>query len=190
MSQRNPQGTRPNWATVLGRVAAVVVVVAISVTIFLLTDKIAELKSLGYMGAFMIMLLGNATIVLPAPGLTLVFALGSAFQPIPLGIAAGAGAALGELTGYLAGLSGRTVAENQKLYKRIEGWMQRYGSLAILLMAAIPNPFFDIAGLAAGALGLSWQRFLLAAWVGKTIQGILVSYAGALSAGWVLNWIS
>ncbi len=175
--------------TVLGRTAAVILVIAISVIIFLMTDRIAELKSLGYLGAFAIMLLGNATIVLPAPGLTLVFALGSAFHPIPLGLAAGAGAALGELTGYVAGLSGRTAIENQVLYMRFEGWMQRYGSLTILVLAAIPNPFFDIAGVAAGALGFSWRRFLLAAWAGKTIQGILVAYAGALSASWILEWI-
>jgi uncharacterized membrane protein YdjX (TVP38/TMEM64 family) len=170
-------------------VAAVILVVAVSVTVFLMTDKIAELKSLGYLGAFSIMLLGNATIILPAPGLTLVFALGSAFHPVPLGLASGAGAALGELTGYLAGLSGRTVVENQTLYMRFEGWMQQYGSMTVLVLAAVPNPFFDLAGVAAGALGLSWHRFLLAAWVGKTIQGILVAYAGALSASWVLKWL-
>ena len=67
--------------------------------------------------------------------------------------------------------------------------MERYGSLTIFALAAIPNPFFDLAGVAAGALGFTWRRFLLAAWAGKTVQGILIAYAGAISAEWVLNWL-
>ena len=189
MSANPPSPTRPSWLTALGRAVAGLSVVAISVTVFFLADRIQELKSLGYLGAFSIMLLGNATIVLPAPGLALVFALGSGLQSIPLGIAAGAGAALGELTGYLAGLSGRTAMKNQALYKRFERWMEQYGSLTIFALAAIPNPFFDIAGVAAGGLGFSWRRFLLAAWAGKTVQGILIAYAGAISAEWVLDWL-
>ena len=189
MSPSHHSPTRPSWLTALGRAAAGLSVVAISVAVFFLADRIQELKSLGYLGAFSIMLLSNATIVLPAPGLVLVFALGSSLQSIPLGLATGAGAALGELTGYLAGLSGRTVIKNQTLYRRFEGWMERYGSLTIFALAAIPNPFFDIAGVAAGALGFTWRRFLLAAWAGKTVQGILIAYAGAISAEWVLNWL-
>jgi uncharacterized membrane protein YdjX (TVP38/TMEM64 family) len=135
------------------------------------------------------MLLGNATIVLPAPGLTLVFALGSALNPIATGLAAGAGAALGELTGYLAGYTGREVVEDQALYRRFEGWMKRYGSATLFILAIIPNPFFDIAGVVAGALGFTWWRFLLVSWAGKTIQGIMIAYAGAISANWVLQWL-
>lgn len=161
----------------------------ISIAIFVLRDRIGELKALGYAGAFSIMLLGNATIVLPAPGLTFVFALGSALSTIPVGLAAGAGGALGELTGYLAGYGGRAAVENQAVYRRFERWMERYGLVTIFFLAVIPNPFFDIAGVAAGALRLPWWRFLLVSWAGKTVQGILVAFAGSASAGWVLDLI-
>lgn len=189
MTSRLNQPRKRRWLSILGRVLGILFVIAISLTIFSLSDKIEELKGFGYLGAFGIMLLGNATIILPAPGLTIVFALGSALNPLLLGITAGAGAALGELTGYLAGFSGRAAIENRDLYQRFEKWMTRYGTFALLALAIIPNPFFDLAGVVAGALKFRWWRFLLLALVGKTIQGILVALAGAHSAGWVLDWL-
>jgi uncharacterized membrane protein YdjX (TVP38/TMEM64 family) len=171
------------------RALAVLLVVAVSVAIFLLSDRIQELGSLGYGGAFLIMLIGNATVILPAPGLTVVFSLGAAFNPLLIGISAGAGGALGELTGYLAGYGGRTAIEGSDVYRRFERWMRQYGFWALFVLAVVPNPFFDVAGIIAGALHYSWWRFLLVSWAGKTIQGIAVAYAGALSASWLLDWL-
>jgi uncharacterized membrane protein YdjX (TVP38/TMEM64 family) len=176
--------------TRLLRVLAVLLVIAISVVIFLLSDRIQQLRSLSYGGAFVIMLLGNATVILPAPGLTIVFSLGAAFNPLLIGVSAGAGAGLGELTGYLAGYSGRAAIEGNDVYRRFERWMRRYGFLAIFILAVIPNPFFDIAGIIAGALHFTWWRFLLVTWCGKTVQGIAVAYAGSLSANWILKWLT
>ena len=171
------------------RVLAVLLVIGISIAIFRFSDRIEGLKSLGYLGAFIVMLLGNATVILPAPGLTILFSLGAAFSPLGIGIFGGAGAALGELTGYLAGYSGSAAFSGGELYQRFENWMRQYGFLALFVLAVIPNPFFDIAGIVAGALRFSWWRFLLVAWAGKTIQGIAVAYAGALSANWILEWL-
>ncbi len=181
--------TRARWLARARRILVIGLALAISVTIFALREQIGQLKTMGYVGAFAIMLLGNATIILPAPGLTFVFALGSALNAIPVGLAAGAGGALGELTGYLAGYGGRAVIKDKTLYHRFERWMSRYGLVTLLVLAIIPNPFFDVAGIAAGALRFTWWRFLLVSWAGKTIQGILIAYAGSVSAGWVLNWL-
>jgi uncharacterized membrane protein YdjX (TVP38/TMEM64 family) len=46
-----------------------------------------------------------------------------------------------------------------------------------------------MAGIVAGALRVKWWQFLIAAWIGKTIQGLLVAYAGALSLGWVEQFL-
>lgn len=189
MTDRDPQPEKRNRLVILGRVAALLLLIGISAAVFMLGDDIERLKSLGYLGAFLIMLVGNATVILPAPGITLVFALGSSLNPILVGLASGAGAVLGEFTGYLAGYSGTGIVENRKLYKRFESWMDRYGLVALLVLAAFPNPFFDIVGILAGVLRITWWRFLLATWVGKTIQGILFAYAGLASADWVLSWL-
>jgi uncharacterized membrane protein YdjX (TVP38/TMEM64 family) len=188
--QAAPTPMNKRTQTRILRVLAVSLVIGISVAIFLLSDRIEQLRSLGYGGAFAIMLLGNATVILPAPGLTIVFSLGAAFNPLLIGLSAGAGAGLGELTGYLAGYSGRAAIEGNNIYRRFERWMRRYGFLAIFVLAVIPNPFFDIAGIIAGALHFTWWRFLLVAWAGKMVQGIGVAYAGALSANWILKWLT
>jgi uncharacterized membrane protein YdjX (TVP38/TMEM64 family) len=189
-NQAAPMHMKDRTKTRILRVLAVLLVIGISVAIFFFSDRIERLKSLGYGGAFVIMLLGNATVILPAPGLTIVFSLGAAFNPLLIGTSAGLGAGLGELTGYLAGYSGRAVIQGNELYRRFERWMRRYGFLAIFVLAVIPNPFFDIAGIIAGALHFTWWRFLLVAWAGKVVQGIAVAYAGALSADWILKWLT
>jgi len=94
---------------------------------------------------------------------------------------AGVGEALGELTGYAAGVGGRAVIERQKVYDQLVKWMSRAGDITIVVLSLIPNPFFDLAGIAAGTLHYPLWRFLLACWVGKTIKTTFVAWAGSQS---------
>lgn len=163
---------------------AVLVVIGLSVGIFLLRDRFAELAAVGYPGIFLVSLLGNATIILPAPSLLLVFAMGSALPPVLVGVAAGAGEALGELSGYVAGTTGRQAIKRRDIYARLETAMHRAGGITVFVLSVIPNPFFDLAGIAAGALHYPLWRFLVACWLGKTLKTTLVACAGA--QGWTL----
>lgn len=169
--------------------SAILFAVGITVLIILYRDKLRELENLAYAGAFLTMLVGNATVVLPVPGLIVVYSLGSTLNPLLVGLSAGPGAALGELTAYAAGYGGSAVIDNLKVYHRIKVWMERHGPIVVTLLAAFPNPVFDMAGLVAGSVRMKWWRFLIAAWIGKTVQGILVSYAGALSWGWIERFL-
>jgi membrane protein YqaA with SNARE-associated domain len=180
-SETTRAGPSPFWTGKLFRVLVVLLVVALSAAIFAFRERFAELAAIGYPGIFLVSLMSNATIVLPAPSLALVFAMGSALPWLPVGLAAGAGEALGELTGYLAGVSGRAVIENKRAYKRMEAWMRKAGGITILLLSIIPNPLFDLAGIAAGTLGYPLRRFLAICWVGKTIKTAIVAWAGAQS---------
>ncbi len=179
-----PQEKKPPRFTVK-HLLALLFAIGVTAGVILFNDQIAKLKELGYVGIFLTMLLTSATLVLPAPGLLFVFVLGKAFDPLLLGLAAGAGSTLGELTGYVAGFSGNGVVGNINAYHRIEGWVKKYGVVPIVILAAIPNPLFDVAGFAAGALGIEWWKFLLATLVGKTIKTVAVAYAGFYGMGWV-----
>jgi membrane protein YqaA with SNARE-associated domain len=180
-SPRIESKSSPFWTRRVFRFLVVALVVAISAAIFAFRDQFAALAAVGYPGIFFVSLLSSATIILPAPSLALVFAMGSALPWLPVGLAAGAGEALGELTGYAAGFGGRAVIEDQKSYRRLESWMQRRGGITILVLSIIPNPLFDLAGIAAGTLGYSLWRFLLIVWAGKTIKTSLVAWAGSQS---------
>jgi len=179
-------GPLPRRITVL-RGLALVAVIAITVFIYSIRDQAERLEGYGYPGIFLLSLLANATLVLPAPGIAITFAAGGVFDPLWVGVAAGTGAALGELTGYLAGYSGRGVLEGTAVYQRLLELTRRFGNWTILVLAIIPNPFFDVAGAAAGALRMPVRIFLLWATIGKLIKMWIVAYAGAFSVDWVVR---
>ncbi len=174
------------WLTLV-RLLALTLVIAITVFVYTIRDRADQLAVYGYPGIFLIALLTNATVFLPAPGIAVVFAMGAVFNPVFVGIAAGAGGALGELSGYLAGFSGQAIIERAKLYERLTRWVQKNGFLTILFLASIPNPTFDVAGVAAGALKMAMPKFLLAVWIGVTLKMILFAYAGAHSITWIIG---
>jgi uncharacterized membrane protein YdjX (TVP38/TMEM64 family) len=161
----------------------------LSAFIYFNYNRLGDLQHFAYAGAFFAMLIGNATVILPVPGLIIVYVLGGTLNPFLLGLAAGPGAALGEMTGYLTGYGGSALIDNTKLYARIKGWMEKHGLIVIAIMAAIPNPAFDMAGIVAGSLRVKWWQFLIAAMIGKTVQATLIALAGALSIGWVKGFL-
>jgi Uncharacterized membrane-associated protein len=166
------------------RVLAVAAVVGISVFVFSIREHADKFAAYGYPGIFLIALLANATVFLPAPGIAVVFAMGGVFHPLGVALAAGAGGALGELSGYLAGFGGGVVVENTAAYARVQPWVQKWGGWAVLLLAALPNPFFDLAGIAAGVSRMPVWKFLLFCWVGQTVKMAAFAYAGSASLNW------
>jgi uncharacterized membrane protein YdjX (TVP38/TMEM64 family) len=159
---------------------------SISVLVFVFRDSLSRFATFGYTGVFLTSLIGNATLILPVPSLIFVFAAGGTLpSPLLVGILAGIGSTIGELTGYLAGFGSNTFVEHNKTYNRIKAWIERSGLWAIALLAFIPNPLFDLAGFAAGTLGIPLRLFLFATFMGKLFKNVLVAYAGSLSINWV-----
>jgi uncharacterized membrane protein YdjX (TVP38/TMEM64 family) len=174
--------------TNLLRILAIAAVIGITVYIYSIRDHVEDFAAYGYPGIFLVMLMANATVILPAPGVAVVFAMGAVFNPLGVAFAAGAGGAIGELTGYLAGYSGQAIVENTKIYNRILPWVKKYGAWMILVLSAFPNPFFDVAGIAAGISRIPLWQFLLACWVGQTIKMAMFAYAGAYSIDWIASF--
>ena len=155
-----------------------------------------QFDDLGYGGIFAANFLGTATGFIPVPGLTaagqgLIIA-GSDSLFVPGVVVAGAsGMTLAESTAYLTGVVGRGLAEERQMpvkgrlgrwMHRAAGWvdwmMDRYGFLTLLFLSAIPNPFFEFAGITAGAVRMNFWRFLVAVAIGKTIRVILLVTLG------------
>ena len=137
---------------------------------------------------FAVSVVSSATLFLPVPGLAITTLVGSLLNPVTVGIVAGIGQTLGEMTGYLAGYSGQGLVNRSKTYNRIEGWMKRNESiseLVVFVLALIPNPLFDAAGMAAGALRFPVWKYLVAAGIGKIIKNIIFAYGGSLGIGWL-----
>ena len=161
-------------------------VIAITVGIFYFykhyPGRVDQLKGYGYLGPFLISLTFNATVILPAGNILIISVLGAVLPSATMvGLAGGAGAAIGELTGYMAGYSGRGIAQRSKMYSRVEGWMRRWGAMTIFIMALVPF-VFDLAGIAAGVLRFPFWKFFLLCWLGRTILYIGAAWVGVW--GW------
>ncbi len=148
----------------------------------------------GYLGLFLINFIGSATIILPTPAFVVVFAMGAVLNPWLIGIVSGAGAALGELTGYAIGVGIKEVSEevrgekkHGKWLKRAEKWAQKHGIFPVLILfAATPLPD-DILGILGGAINYPLKRFLLASFIGKAIMNMALAWGGLYGIGWVLQ---
>jgi len=145
---------------------------------FLLRNKIVYLQNLGYFGLFIINLVGSATIILPIPALVTTVAAGAFLNPLLAGIFSAAGSTIGELTGYYAGVGGGQLIKKDKNIERVEKWMDKYGLWVVFVLAAIPNPLFDLAGMISGASGIPVRKYLLVVLGGKFIKFVILAYVG------------
>lgn len=153
--------------------------VGIILLVFYFSDMFAQLKEYGYLGVFIISALSSATLIFPAPGWAIVIAMSKTLDPFILGVVAGLGSAIGEMTGYLAGDGVRDILNNRiKETKYIEGTVKKYGIGAIFVFAFIPNPLFDVAGLISGALKIKWWQFLIACAMGRILRYVLLAWLG------------
>jgi len=189
VSQSIRDHKKTNLSTNILRILALLAVVAITIYVFSIRSQVEQFSALGYPGIFLIALLANATVLLPAPGVAVIYAMGAIFNPLGVGIAAGTGGALGELSGYLAGFSGQAVIERTDIYSRVQPWVRKYGGWAILVLSAVPNPFFDVAGIAAGIARMPLRTFLVFAWIGQLIKMTLFALAGHYSVPLLTNFI-
>ena len=164
----------------------IVVVVALGAALYF-RERIQELKQYGYAGVFLVGLVSNATLILPVPGLAVSSVMGGVINPWVVGVVGGVGQALGELTGYMAGYSGQSWVDENPIYIRLTRWMQRYGVLTIFVLAVIPNPIFDLGGMAAGALRLPLWQFLVSSTAGKVIKNVVFALVGYYGIGALLS---
>lgn len=161
----------------LGLLAAIL----ISVLIFIFRDKFVNLQGYGLFGLFVISIIGNATIILPAPVILSAFVGGAIFNPFIVTFVVAAGATIGELTGYFAGYSGGNLIEKDVKLQKVKKWMDKYGLWTLFVLAVIPNPLFDLAGIVAGATGIPVYKYMIVVFLGKLIKFGAFAYMGANS---------
>ena len=171
------------------QIIVLVVVIAISVLIVIYREKVTLLGAYGYLGAFLISVIGSSSIVLPVPNWILIASLGAAFNPYLIGLVAALGGTIGEMTGYGLGYSGRAVLEDLPRYKKVVSWMRKWGSVTIFILALIPNPLFDVAGVAAGVLRFPLWKYIIWGFLGRLPKSIIYAYMGIWFIG-ILKWVS
>lgn len=124
----------------------------------------------GYVGVFVVTFVATASFILPIPYLLIVARAGMYLDPTILTLVAGLAGALGELTGYVVGASGRDLMARGKWFDLANHWMLKYGFWCVAFFAFVPNPFFDAIGFAAGVLRYPMWKFVLACFLGKSLK--------------------
>ena len=143
----------------------------------------------GYLGIFFISLLGATSVFIPIPSSVVIFSLAGLrnsagnflFEPLFIAVAAGAGAAIGELSGYLIGLGGRKVI-GEKYKRKMDILMrlfQRFGPIVIFVFALTPLPD-DLLFIPLGVMRYKIVNAFIPALLGKFFSNLIIAYAGRL----------
>jgi len=138
----------------------------------------------GYLGIFLISLLGAMSIFVPIPYTVVIFILGGlpSFDPLLIAVAAGAGAAIGEFSGYLIGMGGRKVI-SEKYKKKMDfltKLFKKLGPIAIFVFALTPLPD-DLLFIPLGVMRYGLLQAFVPALIGKFFSNLIIAYSGRLS---------
>lgn len=132
-----------------------------------------------YIVVFGVTALANASIVVPIPYPGIVANFSRVLHdPWGVSLAGAAGSTIGETTAFLVGRAGRGIVEDTRFYR----WLNRQlrspwrSFLVLFLLSVPPNPFFDIAGLTAGSMGVSFPIFFSATFLGRIFK--MLFFAG------------
>ena len=158
---------------------------------FSLHSDFTRSEIISYPTIFLLSFLGSGGMIVPVPSLAAV-CTGTAIlgmSPLPVALVAATAECLGEIIGYVIGYTGGSLIQKNRVFATAHRWMERWGGVTLFLFAVIPNPFFDIAGLAAGALRYSVRRFLLVVWTAKIIKILAVGYACAYGFQLVIDFV-
>ena len=127
-----------------------------------------------------------------AIALSILFATAAIWNPLMIGLAAAIGASIGGLGGYLIGVLGRRVLLKENFMcsinevlcnKNISNWVERKGPLVIGILAIQPVLPFEVAGIIAGSLKMSVEKFFIASLGGYAIKYVSLSFmAGMISS--------
>ncbi|HEU4322854.1 MAG TPA: VTT domain-containing protein [Roseiflexaceae bacterium] len=167
----------PSWGALAMLAGTLLLTVGL---LFVPRTLIQQLGDYGYLGVFLLTLLASASVFLPSPALGVAALAGATLNPWLVGLVGGVAAGLGETTGYLAGRSGGALAGRSRFYPRVAEWVRRWGVLTVFVLAFVPGPVLDLAGIAAGTMGMPFRRFLSACLVGKVLRFIVVAWLGRL----------
>ena len=168
LAQRDPDTLR--------RVAIFAAVVAAIASAVVFGDALIS-RQAGYAAVGLIVLVGSAGLVIPVPALAVTCTTATFLNPAAVAVIAGLAGTVGELTGYYLGRSGRELIDQNRFYQKVEHWMRKRGWLLLFVISAVPNPVFDVAGIAAGALRYPLWRFMLAVGLGKQVKFFMIAYA-------------
>jgi membrane protein YqaA with SNARE-associated domain len=163
--------------------AGVAGLVALNLAVYYAPIDYRALSSFAYVGAFLVCFLANAVVAIPVPYIPIIAHLGATADSAALVVVLAAlGSVLGESVAFLLGRAEQGLVSEHPLYKRLHRLAERkWLSGLVLFGLAVPfNPLFDVAGIAAGAIGMRYRVFFVAVFAARLIRLAVIVWLGAL----------
>lgn len=166
-------------ASATQKVLGFAALVALNVGLLYAPIDYTGLGGFAYVGAFLITFLANAAVVVPVPYIPIIAHISqTAGSPVAVVLIAAFGSALGESVAFAVGRVETDLFVGHRWFERLRGFFKhQLRAFVFLLFFAMPlNPFFDVGGLAAGALGVSFRTFFVAVWLGRVVRFTAIAF--------------
>ena len=157
-------------------------------SVWLISRHIPYAELAGYPGVLLLSFMGSVSMVIPVPGLLSLCGFSLTLNPLLLGVLAGIGETIGEISGYTIGYGGSSLIQKRGFYPALKKLMGKHGTTVLFFLSIVPNPIFDVVGITAGGVKFPFKKFLATLWVGKTLKGIIIGYTcyyGINSLPWI-----
>lgn len=164
--------------TVPQRIVAILALVALNVALFFAPIDYSGLGAFAYPGAFLITLLANASVVVPVPYIPIVAHIATtADSAAVVVLVAALGSAIGESTSFWVGRIQADALIGHPWFERLRRFFcKEWRAALFLFLFAMPlNPVFDVGGLGAGALGISFKTFFVAVFLGRIVRFTVIA---------------
>ena len=178
----------------------VTIVISIVGSFFIIQhwEYISKLEEQGYLGLFVISFFGGSPIPVPTPSMILTFTLGSVLNPLLVGLVSGLGNGIGNAAIFWTGRGGHHLFKNfynpstentdsnsrigrfiaKFKMPRVAEFARRRSGLAVFVLSIYPNPILTPLIFGMGAMRYRFWLFFFSVWMGKTAQGLILSYLG------------
>jgi membrane protein YqaA with SNARE-associated domain len=169
------------WRALTLAALGIAALLGLNVVFLLIPIDYRAFGMFAYPGVFVVCFIANATTFVPVPYIPVVMHVSRTADLVWLVVVLGAlGSVLGESVAFAVGRAGERVAEESQRWRRLERFLAKpwLAGLSLFVLAVPPNPLFDVAGLAAGALGVRYAVFFIAVFFARIIRLAAVAWLG------------
>lgn len=139
----------------------------------------------GYLGIFVVSIIGNLVPFFPIPYLAAVYFYASlvpSANPFLVGVVSGVGATLGKVVIFFSSKLSRKIflsEEDARRYEKLGKLIGNYGALGVFIFAATPSPD-DVIIIPLGLMNYSLPKFIVGVLAGKILISIATAGAGVV----------
>jgi len=156
------------YRKVLGIGAGAVALASLAIPFFVDLDAFGNL---GYIGLFFISYFSGGTALLILPSLL------ESLSPVIVILVGSLGVTIDEFFAWYAGKISREFDKKRKKYhKKIQGYVEKHGLVAIFILGLLPLPGFvyAVSGFAAGHYKIPFPKFFTVNFSGKLIRTTII----------------